>query len=220
MELGLFTGDLVPQPTKAYWDSLENDLTQLKVPFYIAPGNHDRGTIFNSLFGKGYQAFYHQNELFIILNSDNWNIEGEQLNFLKQTLAEVNDTSQLIFIFMHELIWWSPENRYSDVIINWAPHYPGSTNYYDDVEPLLKSIPNPLVIFAGDLGCASDRTPCMYDERDNITLIASGMGSGDRDNVVITEVMKDGSCRFQLIHLNGEDRNGMGELEDYSIPPN
>ncbi|MGF7138914.1 metallophosphoesterase family protein [Roseimarinus sediminis] len=220
MALGIFTGDVVPQPTQAYWDSLTLDLNRIKVPRYITPGNHDRGPIFKNRFGNGYDSFYHHNELFILLNPDNWNIEGEQLRFLKQTLSENKDSSNLIFIFMHELIWWSPENRYSDVIINWAPHYPGSTNYYDDIEPLLKSLPNQVVLFAGDVGCAADRTPCMYDRSDNITLIASGMGSGDRDNLVITEVMEDGSCRFRLIHLNGNERNGMGQLEDYQVPLN
>lgn len=214
MELGIFTGDLVHQPTTAYWDSLLHDMSHFELPCYITPGNHDCGTIFNTRFGKGYNSFYHHNELFILLNPDNWNIEGEQLGFLKQTISANRDSSNLIFIFMHELIWWSPENHYSDVIINWAAHYPGSTNYYNDIEPLLKKLPNQVILFAGDVGCAADRTPCMYDERDNITLIAGGMGSGDQDNLVITEVMKDGSCRFRLIHLNGNDRNSMGRLED------
>jgi hypothetical protein len=63
------------------------------------------------------------------------------------------------------------------------------------VEILRRSAPNH-VVFAGDIGCNSGKTPCMYYKYKNIELIASGMGSGNRDNLIITEVLADGSYDF------------------------
>ena len=217
LEFGVFTGDVVPHPSADYWDSLQVDLNKIKVPYYIAPGNHDRGEEFLKRYEHYYQSFYFKNDLFIVLTPTNWNIEGEQMDFLKKTLNDNNDSTNNIFIFLHELIWWSPDNQFKDVDINWVPHYPGSTNYWDEVDPLLRKQPNKIVIFAGDIGCNTGKTPCMYYEYNNITLIASGMGNKDHDNLVITDVYKDGTFKFNLIYLNSDDKNGMGSLEDYRV---
>jgi hypothetical protein len=46
-------------------------------------------------------------DIFIILdaNIDGWNISGEQLKFLKQSLPNEKDAINNIFIFSHQLIW-------------------------------------------------------------------------------------------------------------------
>jgi hypothetical protein len=217
LDFGVFTGDVVPKPTNVYWDSLQIDLAKLDMPYYIAPGNHDRGEEFRKRYSNYYQSFYHDLDLFITLSPTNWNIDGEQLNFLEKVLLENTDTANNIFIFCHELIWWSPDNQFQDIDINWEPHYPGSSNYWDVVDPLLRSVPNNVVVFAGDIGCNSGKTPCMYYRYENIELIASGMGGGDKDNLIITEVHADGSYDFNLIHLNGDDKSGMGMIYDYSV---
>lgn len=217
MAFGVFTGDVVPRPTPEYWDSLQADLKMLEMPYYIAPGNHDRGEEFTKRYEKYYQYFKRGSDLFIIMTPVNWNIEGKQLDFLKTTLSENKDSTENIFIFIHELIWWSPENRFNSVEINYRPHYPGSTNYWEDIDPLLRETGKNVVVFAGDVGCNQKVSPCMYYSYDNITLIASGMGSGNKDNLVITRVHKNGTYDFRLIHLNGDDKSGMGKLEDYRV---
>jgi hypothetical protein len=217
LKFGIFTGDVVPIPTADYWDSLQADLNRLSIPYYIAPGNHDRGQEFTQRYHDYYQTFNNGEDLFITLSPSNWNIENEQLEFLQQTLNDNQDTSNTIFIFCHELIWWSPENIFNQVDINYTPHYPGSSNYWEVIDPLLRDRPNKVVLFAGDVGCNADKTPCMYYEYDNITLIASGMGSGDKDNLIICDVLIEGSYQFNLIHLDGNNKKGMGDLEDYTI---
>lgn len=41
------------------------------------------------------------------------------------------------------------------------------------------------------------------------------MGGGIRDNFIIVDVLKTGQVNLRLIHLNGNDINGLGKLKDY-----
>ena len=218
MELGFLTGDVVVSSTATYWDSAQIDIDKFDMPIYIAAGNHDMGQEFVNRFGDYYYSFNYQNDLFIVLTPglDFWNISGPQLEFLEAILESQHAQVNQIFIFLHELIWWSPTNEYQDIMINWEPHYPGSTNYDNVVKPLLLSYSNQITIYAGDLGCTNAVSPFMYDHFDNIRLIGSGMGGGVRDNIIITDVYND-SVYYHLVAINGDDQNALGEIYDYSI---
>lgn len=218
MELGFLTGDVVAAPTAQYWDSAQLDMAKLNMPLYIAAGNHDISQEFVNRFGDYYFAFQHQQDLFIVLTPglNQWNIEGDQLLFLEQTLNEWAPQSRYIFIMLHELIWWSPDNIYQDVIINYVPHYPGSTNFEEVVKPLLLSYPNKIFLYAGDVGATSVVSPCMYHQYENLTIMASGMGSLTMDNIIITEVYED-YVKLDLVALNGDNPNTMGELSDWAV---
>ncbi|NNC82598.1 MAG: hypothetical protein HKN79_03400 [Flavobacteriales bacterium] len=187
LEMGFLTGDVVVQPTEAYWDSAMKDIESLDMPIYIAAGNHDKGEEFDRRFGKAYSSFISDDDLFIILAPSNWNIEGEQLRFLKNTLDDHSTSCQNIFLFIHELIWWHPDDVYGDIDINWRPHFPGETNFWTEVSPLLIGLENEIYIFAGDLGATQSTSPYMYDQRENLHLIASGLGSGNRDNLLLVD---------------------------------
>lgn len=221
MELGFLTGDVVYTPNKTYWDSAQVDINKIAVPTYIAAGNHDVSQEFVERFGEYHHSFVHKNDLHIVLKpkKTNWNIEGEQLNFLKKTLDSNHANVNNIFIFLHELIWWSPTNEYKDININYRPHYPGTTNYESTIKPLLKSYPNNITVFAGDLGATKPVSAFMYDQFDNITLIGSGMGSGSKDNIIITDVYAD-TVIHNLVAINGSDPNALGSLHDYAITTN
>lgn len=214
LELGFLTGDVVPTATAAYWDSAEVDINSLDMPVYMAAGNHDIGKEFSSRY-QYFNSMVHKGDLFITLapGLTEWNIIGEQLEFLTTTLESNYKSVKNIFIFVHELIWWSPSNKYNVININFLPHYPGSTNFNTVVKPLLLSYPNPITIFAGDLGATEKVSSFMYDRIANITLIGSGMGGGVRDNIIITDVFKD-SVRYNLVAINGSDPDKLGELSD------
>ena len=140
MELAFLTGDFVVSPTDEYYSAAEIDLNEFSMPYYIAAGNHDISDEFEERFNPYYLTFQHREDLFIILTPglNQWNIEGEQLAFLEQTLEDYAAESRHIFIILHELIWWSPDNIFQDVKINWEPHYPGSTNYEETVNNYYK----------------------------------------------------------------------------------
>lgn len=185
MELGVLTGDVVYSATAAYWDSALIDINKFDVPIYIAAGNHDMGTEFVNRFQNYYSSFVHKNDLFILLTPflDSWNISGEQLDFLTYQLDNNYSAVNNIFIFMHELIWWSPYNEYQNINVNSLSHYTGWTNFKTIIKPLLLSYPNKITIYAGDLGATNQASPYMYHSFDNITLIGSRMGNGVRDNI-------------------------------------
>ncbi|MBT5163275.1 MAG: hypothetical protein HOL96_05430 [Lentimicrobiaceae bacterium] len=218
MSLGVLTGDVVPKPTQIYWDSALVDINKLSIPIHIAPGNHDKGFEFEKIFTDYYYDFTYEDDLFIILSPTNWNIEGEQKKYLLQTIENNYHYVHNIFIFCHELIWWSPDNQFGNVEINYRPHYPGSTNYWEEINPVLESLPNQVVIFSGDLGGTDKVTPYMYYKNDNITLIATGMGGGKRDNIVIVEVSYNNDLNYKLIGLNDTPLSEMDKLEEYILP--
>ena len=83
----------------------------------------------------------------------------------------------------------------------------------------------PVYVFAGDVGAFSmekrkRKNPIEYSyyKEKGVSYITSGMGGGVRDNFIIIDVYNDDSVGFRLIHLNGEDINSLGKLEDYINP--
>lgn len=217
IELGILTGDVVQYGTTEQWEAAIADIDSFNMPIHIAAGNHDRGTIFEEMFDY-YYAFQNGGDLFIILSPTDWNIAGTQKDFLMATLENQAPLVNNVFVFCHELIWWAPDNEFGNVEINYRPHYPGSTNYWEEVSPMLESIDNDVVIYAGDLGAKPDVASYMYYQYENITLIASGMGGGVEDNIIITEVGMDGRLKFSLLGLNGSEPYELGKLEEYELP--
>lgn len=189
LDFGIFTGDVVRKSNKEYWDATLNDIKKLNFPIHIAPGNHDR----NKEFKNRFQFYYHflsNSDLFIILSPKKWNIDGSQLEFLKSTIQNNKHLVNNIFIFCHELVWWSPDNSFQNIKINYLPNYPGSSNYWQEVHPFLKTINKNIVLFAGDLGATKNVSNFAFDKRDNIYFIASGMGDEARDQFLIVDVNK------------------------------
>lgn len=215
--LGILTGDVVRRSTQESWDSVQADIDKFFIPIHIAAGNHDRGPIFENLYPYFY-SFVKEDDLFIILSPTNWNIEGAQKEFLMETIDSASADVKNIFIFCHELIWWSPDNKFGKVKINYAPHYPGSTNYWSEISPYLETKSNNIVIFAGDLGATTAVSPYMYYNYGNITLIANGMGGGEQDNIIITEVSSTGELNFKLLGINEGQPYELAELEEYELP--
>ncbi|MBT8265601.1 MAG: metallophosphoesterase [Bacteroidia bacterium] len=226
MSKGFLLGDVVWQPK--YWPEAIKDIEKIGIPVEVARGNHDGGLKnFKDLFGESYKKYIFKNDLFIILDSniDNWNISGDQLIFLKNSLR--NDTNDVnnVFIFTHHLLWYSP-TKFSKPFPNATSGRAKNTNFWSKIEPLLRSVNKPVYLFAGDIGAFSKEyrkkdhiIEYYYHNYDNLSFIATGMGGGVRDNLIIADVFTDGSVKLRLIHLNGDDPNGLGELKDY-IDPN
>ncbi|MDB4061916.1 hypothetical protein OAE04_00885 [bacterium] len=86
MRLGVLNGDAVPIATAAYWDSAQLTISKFNFPIYIAAGNHDRGPEFRNRSPRDFYSFVLENDLFIVLNPNKWNIDGDQKDFLVQTI--------------------------------------------------------------------------------------------------------------------------------------
>ena len=220
LSFGVLLGDVVRYPSS--WPNVLKELEDLTMPYYIARGNHD-GPLdnFEDMFGKSYQKFVQDNNLFIILdpNIDQWNISGDQLVFLKETLQYEGQNADHIFIFMHQLIWWSKE-KFSEPKPNWQQNRAETPNYWSTIQPILESIGKEVYLFAGDVGAFSKEykkkdhiIEYAYFKENNITYIATGMGGGVRDNIVIVDIYEDKSVKLNLIHLNGDNINSLGKLK-------
>lgn len=219
LQLGVFTGDIVPFATAAYWDSIDADIVNLGLPVHFAVGNHDmidRG-LYESRYDSTYYSFVHENDLFICLdpNIDHWNISGNQLDFLKQTLITHSPTVRHIFVFTHQLLWWEEHNRFKDFGPNSPQGRADTINFWTEIEPLFHELSNEVVLFAGDCGAVPKSSGVSYDHYDNITIVGSGMGNKKMDNYVIVEV--GDSIAFRLIALGEKGRDALGVLEDYNV---
>lgn len=105
------------------WDEVNQIISNLKVPFFYLPGNHD---ITNKVmekewekrYGKRYYSFNYKNVLFIILDSnddDDYNLTRQQTDFVLKTLKE-NQGVRWTYLFMHHPIWaYDTSGRFPEI---------------------------------------------------------------------------------------------------------
>ncbi len=223
MSFGILTGDMVFMDSDKHWDSLHTDLKPLNIPIHKVPGNHElvrKRKEYESRFGKTYSAFVQNGDLFILLDPllDKWSITGEQLKFLKSTLLKNEALNGNIFVFFHQLLWWSPENKFKNVQPNWIGYRGDSCNFESDILPLFKNTEQPVYMFAGDVGAYPNKNSFFYHKEKTVTLIASGMGGEKKDNFLIIKVNESKEVEIKMVALNGDDINGLGKIEDYELP--
>jgi hypothetical protein len=222
IKFGVFTGDIVAaNPTANDWDKVDIDIKNLGLPVYFAVGNHDMEDreLFKSRYGETYFSFAFQNDLFIILdpNIDGWNISGEQMEFLKETLYENKENTDNIFVYFHQLLWWKNNSIYTNYRPNSFEGKADTINFWSEVEPMFSKLSNEVFMFAGDVGAANWAADFMYDKYGNISLIASGMGEGKGDNFVVVNVHENKSVSYDLICLNDTALYCFGDLTDYRL---
>jgi len=96
-------GDLIFNGRKIEYRSFFNMIDNEKIPYLVAPGNHDvrnKGAkYYQEIFGPLYYSFDYANSLFIVLdNSDEKQIDATQITWLEQ---ELQRDFQHKFVFMH-----------------------------------------------------------------------------------------------------------------------
>lgn len=224
IKFGVLLGDIVIWPSVVNWDEVDAEIDTLGLPVYFAPGNHDMGDreMFESRYGDPYFSFIFNNDLFIILdpNIDHWNISGDQLLFVQNTLIENAANVSNIFVMSHQLIWWADDNIYSGITLNSTDGRADEINFWTDVEPLFNELSNNVYFCAGDVGAAGYASSFMYDNYDNISLIATGMGKNTDDNFIVINVDTNKNISYDFICLNEEELFCLGNLEDYKISNN
>lgn len=204
----VLNGDIVKDSDSTSWDSIDSDIDSLNMKTYFVAGNHDISniTLYESRYGPTNYSWKHNNDLFITLdgNIDNWNIQDEQLSFLKETIAQKATENILIHIFCHQLIWWERE-RYPDI-------YPNSTfgkaqelNFWKELKPYFDSLQNQVFLYSGDIGANSQSPDYFFEQSKNLHILASGMGEGKGDNYLKVNVY-DNKIIFSFIPLFDSDR--------------
>lgn len=139
-DLVFLTGDMVwgyvgrPAATvdekvvTADWDRLDSKLSQLGVPVYRVPGNHDINypatrDVYFRRYGELPQVITYRGSRFILLNSAavpegdgsapyeyfrGKQLDPEQIGFIRYELSQP-ESFEHAFLFMHHLLWWSED---------------------------------------------------------------------------------------------------------------
>ena len=224
LEMGFLTGDMIHLPSEEGWDVVDSSVAQINMPVHFVAGNHDviDRPMYESRYGNSFYHFKQNGDLFIVLDANviEWLIDQSQIDSLKIVLANEAPEAENVFVFFHQLLWWTPSNQFQRLNVNNTLNYPDSVNFWTEVEPLFHNLPNNIVMFAGDLGAHYGYRwdSFMYYTYDNITFVASGMGNFKSDNFIIIDVLPDKSLRYRLIAINGDDEDALGKLEDYQLP--
>lgn len=215
MSFGVLTGDIVKESTAKDWDEVDRTLDRLDIPVYFAVGNHDikDRDLYEKRYGKTYFSFNYGNDLFIVLdpNLDYWNISGQQMEFLRNTLKGA-DIFNRVFVFFHQVLWWELDNEYKDIMINSTEGRANKINFFSNVEPLFRRLKNEIYMFAGDVAATDEQLPT-HDINGNIHLITSGMGRGKCDNFIIVTIDKNDQVKLNVIALNKLNPFAFGILE-------
>lgn len=206
VDFGYFTGDIVsPNPTAQDWNEVDSVLNLVNFPVYFVAGNHDYENIseFTGRYGQTYSARTYQNDLFITLDANltNWNIEGYQLDSLKYYLESYPNVDN-IFLFVHQVIWYEPDGKHSNHTPNSLVGYQDSTNFWNEIVPLLNAQNKACYLFAGDVGVYDFTTSIAYQRIGNLHLICSGMGGAENENYIVVSVDENKLTEFEVDCLN------------------
>jgi 3',5'-cyclic AMP phosphodiesterase CpdA len=119
-EFVLSVGDLIEGYTEdkdklvAQWKEFQGYVSQLQMPFFYVPGNHDVSKLpgektWKEKFGRRYYHFLYKNVLFLILCSDDphgqlGHVSDEQLAYVKKTLDD-NRCVRWTIVAVHRPLW-------------------------------------------------------------------------------------------------------------------
>ena len=196
-EFGILAGDVTRKGDKISWDFFDNQIKNFNYKIYIAPGNHDIGSIendektlnFKKRYGNLYQSFKFKNDLFIILNpyENEWSIKNEQLDFLKKELQNNYQFVDNIFIITHPVIYI---NKKFNIKVNSFLGAGKNINFWDEIYPLFKKYDNNYYVIAGDVGAFPNGFELFCNKFEKNLFLASGMGGGVHDNYFIFKKIK------------------------------
>lgn len=222
MSFGFLLGDMVAaNPQEEDWIEVDEDLSLLSTPHYKVAGNHDMEDreLYENRYGPTYYSFKNEKDLFIVLdpNLDGWNISGDQLEFYKEEIQENKDSVDHIFIMHHQLLWKEPGGLYDEIQWNSDAGRSENVNFWSELIPEVQGLDCEVFFYSGDVGGAPWSSDFMYDSFLNIHFIATGMGDPEGENMVITNVMSDGTVDFELICLSSSEMHCFGELTDYAL---
>ncbi|MBK9190741.1 MAG: metallophosphoesterase [Crocinitomicaceae bacterium] len=75
----VLTGDAIAVPDSANWEEVNDELNELGVEWFLAPGNHDYGPVRQQITGKlDFFSFQKNRDFFLILNTTNpgWTVDS------------------------------------------------------------------------------------------------------------------------------------------------
>lgn len=199
----VFTGDVVRQPKKKYWDLSLQQIDSLETPYSIALGNHDIGdrSLIKTYVKNPQKIIYLGEDALLILDNtqNGWAIDKHQLDLVKEGLK----TKGRLLIFVHNVWWHDLDTTHSNCfhpnsLAGKAPE--NYLNFKSSLLPLLFDSKKEVILVAGDVGATNESPGASILKRKNITFLASGMGNGITDNVLEITLSPE-ECNFNFIAL-------------------
>ncbi|MEI6277655.1 MAG: metallophosphoesterase, partial [Prolixibacteraceae bacterium] len=101
------------------WTEFQGSISQLKMPFFYVPGNHDysnqmMANFWQTRFGSDYYYFIYRNVLFLCLNSEDGttsfakaDVGDKQYSFVEKVLSE-HPGVDWTMVFIHQPLWLNP----------------------------------------------------------------------------------------------------------------
>lgn len=201
VDLMICCGDTFRFSTQAAFDQVAAQLGPLPFPVFNAVGNHDVAirSAYEARFGATYGAFVHAGCAFVLLDTElrPWEIEGDQLAFLRRALSEAGHDSEIraVFCFGHKLVHCHRQ-RYFEVLVgsNALDGLGGPNRFVRDVLPLLADVAKhkPVYWCGGDIGLSHTLHAMVdRDPESGVTFMATGIGDLPRDALLQVEVAGD-----------------------------
>ena len=203
-------GDLFLSPEKDLQNYPRVFFDKLNMPLFNAVGNHDVENFdYNNHFGSTYLSFEIQNSAFVILDTelDNGDIEGEQLQLLKDVLDK---NYNQVFVFAHRPIWSEEDETLKDVF---KQNTSSGTNFMEEVLPLMKSSSADVFMFGGSLGGDAPFSFFYHKKAENLIYIATAIRNLPRDGILKVKI-KESNVEFTPISLTGQSLN---DIESYNL---
>lgn len=193
-------------------------LRKIKMPIFNAVGNHDlSGRKYFEKFGRTFYSFFVKNTAFFIADTelDDSHIKGEQLDSLKNFLAQVySRKSSFVFIFSHRPIWCE-ENQSLKGLFRFNTRGSNGTNFENDIFPLLKKTSLNANVFwcSGSL----DQAPAsfFYYPLDNskITYLQSAIRDKSSDAILLVSI-NNNTINLETVSLT---KDKCESLETYNL---
>ncbi|MEM1000652.1 MAG: metallophosphoesterase [Bacteroidota bacterium] len=229
VEFGVLTGDVVKWNMPERHDSVVQQLTRFAQRTYLVPGNHDTDggqnyDNWHAYYGLSWYSQRIHNDLYLFLdpNLDHWRINDAQMAMLQVELAELADVHN-IFVFMHQVLWWSPEpdSAFHAFEANSPFGRADSLNFWDEVVPMFNGLEQEVYFFAGDVGAWCRTRSLGYYQSGNIHFLTSGMGCHHKSNYLLVSVNADREVSIDVKWIGRQvhDPAALGTLEDWRIVP-
>ncbi|MCA8944212.1 MAG: metallophosphoesterase [Planctomycetes bacterium] len=221
-------GDLVRAPRPEFLVATREVLRFLDKPVFHVPGNHDHhGEDYESVFGPRFGAFSRGPALFVLVDTEAvpWHFGSDQLAFLaRQTeWALARAECEHVVFFSHRVVFAAEDPRYACLLrnCNGRDGFDGSSNYDEDVVPLLRRLVDAgkhVLWFAGDVG-VSWSFSAFFDRHPDqgVVYVAAGLGSTPRDILVRVHVDRGAEPRCELVSLANGATVATGEPLDQPI---
>jgi predicted phosphodiesterase len=175
LDFVVFLGDSLTQPDES-WNKLNEIVSNITVPIYFVPGNHDifengsfnQGYFLSEMSNELYYTFEVKNKTFIVLNTvlgktNEYGISEEQISFLNEVYGSTNNDK---FIFMHHCLFFN----YDNLFCNSRPYY--ESNTWTEIAPIIQD--ETKAVFLGDVGV---HEPYFSYKENNLSYFGVGFSS-------------------------------------------